>query len=226
MMEHEYELRDFSGVARLFPLPNLVMFPHVVLPLHIFEPRYRQMTEHSLAGDRLITLVQMTPAPAGKLWTEPVPVEEVGCLGRIIQHERLPDGRFNFLLLGLRRVRLLHEIASDNLYRSAEVEILEDIPASPPEQARREELVSLFRRYYAQFHEPDPDLAELLGRDVPLNVLSDIMVHTLTLTPQLKQCLLAETSVDRRVLKLTTILHKLIGGAADSRPFPPPFSVN
>ncbi len=54
-----FDPSTFSGKARLFPLPNLVMFPHVVLPLHIFEPRYRQMTEHSLASDRLITMIQI-----------------------------------------------------------------------------------------------------------------------------------------------------------------------
>ena len=111
--------------AALFPLPKVVLFPHAVLPLHIFEPRYRQMTEDALAGDKLVTIVQ---------WRAPVPghrrssprVEEIGCLGRILQHERLPDGRFNFLLLGRKRVRLGREIPADKLYRLAEAEILED----------------------------------------------------------------------------------------------------
>ncbi len=226
MMEHEFELRDFSGVVRLFPLPNLVMFPHAVLPLHIFEPRYRQMTEHSLASDRLITMIQISPPPADRPWTEPVPLEPVGCLGRIIQHERLPDGRFNFLLLGLKRVRLIKELATGALYRSAAVEILEDVPPTAPEQQRREELVSLFRRYYGQSRELDPELSEFLGKDVPLGVLVDILVHTLNLTPDLKQCLLAEPSVDRRVLKLISVFRKLLGNSSESRPFPPPFSIN
>ena len=66
MMDNDLDLRDFANVTRLFPLPNLVMFPHVVLPLHIFEPRYRQMTEDALAGDRLITMVQITPPARGE----------------------------------------------------------------------------------------------------------------------------------------------------------------
>ena len=74
MMDNDLELRDFANVTRLFPLPNLVMFPHVVLPLHMFEPRYRQMTEDALAGDRLITMVQITPPTRGEHWTEPVPL--------------------------------------------------------------------------------------------------------------------------------------------------------
>ena len=131
MMDDDLDLRGFSNVARVFPLPNLVMFPHVVLPLHIFEPRYRQMTEDALADDRLITMIQIRPAARGQRWDEPVPLEVVGCLGRIIQHERLSDGRFNFLLLGRKRVRMNREIRTGKLYRMVEVEIMEDVAPSP-----------------------------------------------------------------------------------------------
>ena len=84
-------------------------FPHVILPLHIFEPRYRQMTQDALDGDQLVTIVQACPADKENPWVEPVPIAHVACLGKIIQHERLPDGRFNMLLLGCKRVRLVRE---------------------------------------------------------------------------------------------------------------------
>jgi Lon protease-like protein len=226
MFDKDLDLRDFSGRARLFPLPNLVMFPHVVLPLHIFEPRYRQMTEHSLASDRLITMIQISPPPRGKAWTEPVPLEPVGCLGRIIRHERLPEGRFNFLLLGLKRVRLLREVETGALYRTAEVEILEDILPTAPEQPRRQELIRLFRRAYDQVHELDSDLADLLGKDISLGVLADILSYTLALPLPLKQCLLGEPSVDARVEKLCSTLRQSLGEARGGRNFPPPFSAN
>lgn len=225
-MDHDHDLRDFPGVTRLFPLPNLVMFPHVVLPLHIFEPRYRQMTEHALGSDRLITMIQVTPPPRGEAWSEPVPLETVGCLGRIIRHERLADGRFNFLLLGLKRVRLLRELKTGMLYRSASVEILEDIPASLPEAPRRDELVGLFRKHHEKHQELDPDLGELLGKDVPLSVLADIIIHALPLPAILKQCLLAEASVDRRVEQLVAVLRPVAEGPVRGRAFPPPFSAN
>src|SRR3954465_12071673 len=114
-MDGDYDLRDFANVCRLFPLPKVVLFPHAVLPLHIFEPRYRQMTEDALAGDRLITMIQIRPRSEGETWREPVEIEEVGCLGRIIQHERLADGRFNMLLLGRKRVRILRELTGGKL---------------------------------------------------------------------------------------------------------------
>src|SRR3954468_19038803 len=65
-MDGDYDLRDFANVCRLFPLPRVVLFPHAVLPLHIFEPRYRQMTGDALAGDKLVTIVQ---------WRGPLPTQ-------------------------------------------------------------------------------------------------------------------------------------------------------
>jgi Lon protease-like protein len=225
MMDNDLDLRDFDNTTRLFPLPSLVMFPHVVLPLHIFEPRYRQMTEDALAGDRLITMIQIRPRPEGETWREPVEIEEVGCLGRIIQHEQLADGRFNMLLLGRKRVRIRRELTSGKLYRTAEVEILEDEPLQRPEDTARDELVEMFRKIFQEHHEIDADFAELLEKAVPLGVLCDIISHTLTLPPALKQRLLEETSVDARVETLQASLGK-IAAEETGRIFPPPFSPN
>src|SRR4051794_6251247 len=138
------DLRDFGHVCRLFPLPGVVLFPHAVLPLHIFEPRYRQMTEDALAGDRLVTMVQLRLHGVSSPKSPPA-IEEVGCLGRILQHERLPDGRYNFLLLGCKRVRLRRELSSGKLYRIAEAEILEDHPSERGEGSGRPELIRHFR---------------------------------------------------------------------------------
>src|SRR4051794_31348321 len=109
-MDGEFDLQVFGGLCRLFPLPGVVHFPHTILPLHIFEPRYRQMAEDALATDRLVTIVQALPSPDPTGAAEPK-IEEVACLGRILNYKRLPDGRFQFLLLGLRRVRLVREVA-------------------------------------------------------------------------------------------------------------------
>src|SRR6188508_1840905 len=96
-------LENFSGVARLFPLPNLVFFPQVMQPLHIFEPRYRQMTTDALAGDRLIALV--LPKPGWEPDYAGAPdVHPVACLGKIVADQKMDDGRFNILLRGLSRI--------------------------------------------------------------------------------------------------------------------------
>ena len=123
-MEDEHELSGIK-VLRLFPLSGVVFFPHSVLPLHIFESRYREMTEDALDGDRLVTIVMVRPDAEDSTGEVPE-IEEFGCVGRIFKHERLPDGRFNILLVGLKRVRLLREVSSRKAYRVAEGEIIDE----------------------------------------------------------------------------------------------------
>jgi uncharacterized protein len=228
-MDGEYDLRDFANVSRLFPLPRVVLFPHAVLPLHIFEPRYRQMTEDALAGDKLVTIVQWrTPYPV-KPGVEPA-LEEIACLGRILQHERLPDGRFNFLLLGRKRVRLGREIRSDKLYRLAEAEILEDENTELPQEPRLTEITTLFRKVSERQGTLDPDMKSLLETGLPIGTLTDLVAHSLGLPPAFKQELLAETRVDRRAELLVEILQQIASHQFSAGPglrsFPPPFSAN
>src|SRR5574341_719860 len=89
----------------LFPLPNVVLFPNVFLPLHIFEPRYRQMVHQALAGDRLIGMVLLKPGYEGDYEATPA-VYKVGCAGTITHVERLADGRFNIVLKGVSKFRV------------------------------------------------------------------------------------------------------------------------
>jgi len=225
-MDDDFDLKHFDNVCRLFPLSGVVLFPHAVLPLHIFEPRYRQMTEDALATDRLIAIVQVRPSSE---WSQPdePELESVGCLGRIFKHERMPDGRFNFLLLGRKRIRLDREIANGKLYRSSQVTILDDEEADEPTEKRRQELVALFRQSHEG--EIDPDLNALFETELPLGVLADIITQAMGLPASAKQSFLAEPSVARRVLAL---LDRLRNNSTDpdvppSRsPFPPPFSRN
>src|SRR5438445_4483396 len=106
------DLQNFDGIARLFPLPNLVLFPFVIQPLHIFEERYRRMTADALAGDRLIGMVLLRPGFEAEYAGRPA-IHSVACLGRIVADKRLEDGRYNLLLRGLARVRIAAEIDSD-----------------------------------------------------------------------------------------------------------------
>jgi Lon protease-like protein len=108
----------------IFPLPNVVLFPDTRLPLHIFEPRYRQMTADALAGDGYIGMVLLRDAASV---AEPAPpVFQVGGLGRIDESSRLDDGRYELLLTAVRRFRILEEEKSDKLYRIARTELLPD----------------------------------------------------------------------------------------------------
>lgn len=111
----------------LFPLPNVVLFPSVFLPLHIFEARYRQMVRDALAGDRMIGMVLLKPGFEADYEGRPA-IYEVGCAGLITHAERLPDGRFNIILRGIDKLRVVgeEEPSSDVLYRRALITPLED----------------------------------------------------------------------------------------------------
>jgi len=92
----------------IFPLPNVVLFPNVFLPLHIFEPRYRAMVKDALASDRIIGMVLLRPGFEPNYAGRP-PVYPIGCAGLITHSEPLPDGRFNIVLRGLEKFRVTAE---------------------------------------------------------------------------------------------------------------------
>ena len=224
-----FSAADFSGTARLFPLPNLVMFPHVLQPLHIFEPRYREMVEEALAGDRLIAMALLAPGWETEYEGRPA-VCPVVCLGRIASHQRLDDGRLNMLLAGLRRARLLRELPPDKLFREAEVEILDDVyptKASGRRLTLQRRLVDLFRQQMPNLKQLHEQLDQIMASEVPLGILTDILAFTLKLELRVKEQLLSETDVDRRAETLLTALQS--GHASPESPtvkFPPDFSMN
>jgi Lon protease-like protein len=107
------------SIIPLFPLPNVVLFPNVVLPLHIFEARYREMTADALKGDRIIGMVLLRPGWEGSYEGRP-PIYDVGCAGVITHAEKLEDGRYNLVLRGMEKFSVLHEDYQRS-YRRAEV---------------------------------------------------------------------------------------------------------
>jgi uncharacterized protein len=113
----------------IFPLPNVVLFPNVFLPLHIFEPRYRAMLGDALAGDRIIGMTLLMPGYETDYEGRPA-VYPVGCAGVITHSERLPDGRSNVVLRGIEKFRILEEDASKE-YRLARVEPLPEATSDP-----------------------------------------------------------------------------------------------
>src|SRR3954466_8391179 len=97
-----------SDLMPLFPLPTVVLFPNVYLPLHIFEPRYREMVSDALDGDRLIGMVLLRPGWQQEYEGRP-PVYPIGCSGVITHVEKQQDGRYNLVLRGLERFRIIEE---------------------------------------------------------------------------------------------------------------------
>ncbi|ADV63667.1 peptidase S16 lon domain protein [Isosphaera pallida ATCC 43644] len=226
-MSDPQELDGFKGICRLFPLGGVVMFPHSVLPLHIFEPRYRQMTRDALADDQLIAIANLAADGGVNEDGEPN-LAPVACLGRVVRHQELPDGRFSLLLQGIKRVRLISEINDpEKLYRQARVELLDDLEEDSPSNAQRHErLLDLFRDLFPPGHSAGRELLELLESDLSLGAVTDIVSHALNFPPPIKQALLEEVNVAHRADQLI----KLIRPLAPQRPrwpvFPPPPSLN
>ena len=121
-----------SELLPIFPLPNVVLFPQVFLPLRIFEPRYRSMVADALAGDRVIGMALLRPGWEGQYEERP-PIYKVGCSGLITHHEKLPDGRYNIVLRGLERFEIQEEDHA-RPYRRAEVKPLPEAPLRPDEE--------------------------------------------------------------------------------------------
>jgi uncharacterized protein len=116
-------------IIPLFPLPNVVLFPGVFLPLHIFEERYRALTRDALAGDRIIGMTLLRTGFESDYDGRP-PIYPVGCAGVISHSDRLPDGRYNIVLHGLSKFRIVEEM-TDGEYRRARVEPLTEVTDAP-----------------------------------------------------------------------------------------------
>jgi len=220
-------LAGFTGEARLFPLPNLVLFPHVVQPLHIFEPRYRQLTADALSGDRLIAMALFQPG-----WEEhpeaPPELHPVACLGRITAHRRLEDGRFIPLLRGLSRLRLREELPTDRLYRIARAELMPDVTAVAVDEIRkmRRRLRDLIMPRFEGTESEREQLRELFDGEAPLPELCDNLCFHLPLTLARKIELLSEADVTVRVRGLLAALEAFAAAPRLAHRWPAQFSEN
>jgi Lon protease-like protein len=228
MNDDTWAMEQFDGTARLFPLPNLVLFPHVVQPLHIFELRYREMTAEALSGDRLIATCLLHD-DWEKVQGDP-PIHSVACLGRIVADKILDDGRYLLLLRGLARARIDEELASGRPYRTARVTLLPDsvvMPAGEPQSLRRQLADLILPRFLSAGGDPGP-LREMFEGEMPLGALCDCLSYQLPLPLQRKQELLEEPDVAVRARVLVATVRQLLSGSATESPrkFPPDFSLN
>ena len=200
-----------SEEIALFPLASVVLFPRVRTPLHVFEPRYRQMTEDALAGERSIGMVAVPPEHAGAMAGDP-PVYPVGCAGVISQARRLPDGRFHIVLDGAFRFRILAEAPrpAGRLYRVASIERLADA-YDPAERERVEELrgriLGLVRSLLElSDRERAKEITPELFRSMDDEALVNTLANALALGTPEKQGLLETPSVPERYARLEGLL--------------------
>jgi ATP-dependent Lon protease len=225
--------KDFAGDVRLFPLPNLVLFPHVVQPLHIFEPRYCEMLEEALASDGLIAMVLLETGWQNDQAGRPA-IAPVACLGRILSHERAPGGRHNILLRGICRAAIRRERPAVRAFRQAEVDLLEDFyptSAAPQRPHLQRKLVDLATSLLPADGPAREQFNEIQADQVSLGMLTDIFAYTIGFPLTVKQRLLTEWNVDRRAAllaeRLALIAARLNPGQMPANPASPArFSLN
>lgn len=194
---------DWPRVIPLFPLPNVVLFPGPLLPLHIFEMRYREMLHDVQAGDGIIGMVLLRRVVDGREG-ERAETYSLGCAGEVVQVEPQDDGRSYILLRGLRQFRIEREVEGKP-YRRAEVTWL-DYDATPLDRVARTELRAAIRALISAAGEPD--LEKLLAED---DVGDDLFVNVwssmLSVPVVEKQALLAEPSLAARAARLREVIE-------------------
>lgn len=216
-----------TGTVRLFPLPNLVLFPHVLQPLRVFEERYVEMFEAAISTDYLIAMALLEPGFEQNYEGRPA-IFPVGCVGRIATHASMEDGTYNFLLQGLQRVRFEEELEPKWSYREARASVLDDVyplETSAQRPALRKELIERFKAMLPASGGAQEKFDDLLGSEISLGALTDIVGYTVDVPLNVKQKLIAETNVDTRA----GILLDQLGQRQSARsrpPFPPEFSDN
>jgi uncharacterized protein len=205
-----------SDLLPLFPLPNVVLFPNVFLPLHIFEPRYREMVADALASDRMIGMVLLKAGWQHGYDGRP-PVYPIGCSGVITHVERLEDGRYNLVLRGVERFRILEE-DRDRLYRRASVEPVAERALAAEDRAslrrQRSKLESLMAPVFERQIERSGVVASLpRGGDpmIPAGMADEDLVNALAqyldLEPVEKQALLERHCLRSRAESLVELLE-------------------
>ncbi|MBZ5556725.1 MAG: LON peptidase substrate-binding domain-containing protein [Acidobacteriia bacterium] len=196
-----------SDLLPLFPLPNVVLFPNVFLALHIFEPRYRELVADALSADRMIGMVLLRPGWEAEYEGRP-PVFDVGCSGVITHVERHTDGRYNIVLRGLDKFRILSEDDSRS-YRRASVDLLPEPALAPPER----EAVRRQRARLESLLGPGSESGGVEAR-TPQAMSDDDLVNALAqyldFEPLEKQALLERPCLRTRAASLVELLEMKI----------------
>ena len=199
--------KDAVSVPRcipVFPLPHVVFFPRTYLPLHIFEPRYREMVADVTAEGRVIGIALLKEG-----WEEndegAPPIHSVGCVGRLVSMQKLPDGRSNILLLGIERYAVAEEVDGKS-YRRATITLHPQVDPDFLEPGLREELIRLFRASL----KTREDLA-VWQKMFPLDRNDQVLVNALSsyldFTPLEKQFLLEAESLQQQARRLHDLVQ-------------------
>ncbi|MBR9803500.1 MAG: LON peptidase substrate-binding domain-containing protein [Rubinisphaera brasiliensis] len=214
LVEHLSLPDDFAGAVRLFPLPEVVLFPRMILPLHIFEPRYCAMLDEALETDGLITMATLQKHPE-----DPEHIAQEVCIGRIIGHEPTDHGTHNIILAGVERARIQAESQHEKVFRCADVDLVTELESEDilRQQALSERLIEGFVGGSKGIQK----IRNLVQANaIGLAAVTDLVAYYSQLNTSQKLVLLGERDPFLRARYLFDYTDQT------TRPFPPPFSMN
>ena len=200
----------------LFPLPGAILFPRSQLPLHIFEPRYREMVRDAIDGAGRIGMIQ----PHRLDDDNEAPLYAVGCVGEIVGLEELEDGRFNIVLLGTNRFRLIKEAEVGAMYRCADIDIeaFDDSEPEPLSLAGRAEVEREARRLGDALRlAVDWDAVSRLDDEMLVNAIAQVAPFD----AGAKQALLEQPTLDERadlLVQLMQFHRAAVTGGVEAEP--------
>lgn len=197
----------------IFPLPGVQLFPHALLPLHVFEPRYRDMVRDAMAGDRLIAIASFEPGYEANYHGRPAVRPMIG-VGAVVGHEPLGEGRANIVLRGLTRARIERELPPDQSYRLVDAAtVVDDVAHGFDAPTARDTLVLLADQLALKLPSGGETLRELARSQPELGALVDVLSAALVTDPADRQMLLetvdVATRVDRVSGEIATVLTRL-----------------
>ncbi len=202
------ELMTAVEAIPLFPLPGTVFIPHTLLPLHVFEPRYRDLVDDAMKGSGYLAVPRLRPGWERSYEATPE-VFAVAGFGKIVRYDPLPDGRANIVILGLGRVSIRNELKPDTLYRVAEGALISDeFPPGGPTAV--EASVGRLRMMLAQILASRPGLTErlepLLNREMASVPMVNGLAHLLLPDVDARQRFIEIDGVQDRIEVVETML--------------------
>lgn len=208
--------REHLEHLALFPLPGGVFFPGTMLPLHVFEERYREMTREALEDGIPICVVKLEDPRQFDAQGRPL-FHAIGGAGFILHHQKLPDGRYNILLEGTARVRILEEINSDKSYRVGRAEIIPDkVDLSGSVNALLTTLRGCVVGLRDEYERLSEAITKTMNNVADPGILANTIASIIIASPDARQALLSEPRVDARLDAIVTMLTDLLANSTNT----------
>src|SRR5215510_15085778 len=196
----------------VMPLPSAVLFPHALLPLYIFEPRYRRMLEHALQKHRMFCVTLIKPSCPD--WHASEDFFHLATVGLIRACVGRGDGTSNLVLQGLHRVRFTR-FEQETPFPVAKIDVVESSDDATVEtEALGEKVLELYRKLKRDGRRLPPKVDRYLAQLGDLEMLADLVASTFVDDPLRRQQMLEEQSINQRLRLLITFLQDEIGSAA------------